>query len=170
MDCFYDRIYFEKYGGEGYSWANSYPILRPFVAPLLQVMRYQGKAKSSPKVLDVGCAKGYLVKLLRELGIEAWGVDISEYAIANAPSNVKPYLRRINVEEAVLPFQNVFCDLVISTSTFEHLHLRKLPFVISQLRRILKPAGLLIINVPNPLIREEVEKRSCNYAKKERVG
>ena len=31
-------------------------------------------------VLDVGCAKGFLVEQLREKGVEAWGFDISESA------------------------------------------------------------------------------------------
>lgn len=34
-------------------------------------------------ILDYGCAKGFLVKALRLLGVKAYGYDISEYAIAN---------------------------------------------------------------------------------------
>lgn len=33
-------------------------------------------------VLDAGCAKGFLVEALRERGVEAWGVDVSEHAIS----------------------------------------------------------------------------------------
>ena len=35
------------------------------------------------KVLDIGCAKGFLVKDLVDLGIDAVGIDISKYAIKN---------------------------------------------------------------------------------------
>jgi SAM-dependent methyltransferase len=43
-------------------------------------------------VLDVGCAKGFLVRHLRHLGVDAWGCDISDYAIANAAEEVRPYV------------------------------------------------------------------------------
>ncbi len=33
------------------------------------------------KVLDVGCAKGFLVEAVRPRGVEAFGNDISEYAM-----------------------------------------------------------------------------------------
>lgn len=44
-------------------------------------------------VLDVGCAKGFVVRALRRLGVEAWGIDPSAYAIAHAPEEVRPYVR-----------------------------------------------------------------------------
>lgn len=44
--------------------------------------------------LDVGCAFGYLVKGLRELGVDAYGIDISEYALDKADEDVKPYLAK----------------------------------------------------------------------------
>ena len=39
-------------------------------------------------VLDAGCAMGFLVEALRERGVEAWGVDISEYAISKVHESV----------------------------------------------------------------------------------
>jgi len=42
--------------------------------------------------LDAGCAMGFLVEALRERGVEAYGVDISEYAISQVHPSVKPYL------------------------------------------------------------------------------
>ncbi len=43
------------------------------------------------RVLDAGCAIGMLVEKLRERGVEAWGVDISEYAISQAHESIRPY-------------------------------------------------------------------------------
>jgi len=42
-------------------------------------------------VLDAGCACGHLVAALRDLGIEAYGIDISEYAINQVRDDIKPY-------------------------------------------------------------------------------
>lgn len=81
------------------------------------------KDEFAPKtVLDVGCAYGYLVEALRSLGVEAYGVDISEYAIAQADSKIKPYL---SVQSALdkLPdnFPEKF-DLVVTIEVIEHLY------------------------------------------------
>jgi hypothetical protein len=42
-------------------------------------------------VLDVGCAKGFLVESLRDRGVEAYGFDVWEYAIREVRSDIKPY-------------------------------------------------------------------------------
>jgi SAM-dependent methyltransferase len=43
-------------------------------------------------VLDVGCAKGFLVRELRAVGVEAWGIDVSGYAISRADEDTRPWL------------------------------------------------------------------------------
>ena len=42
-------------------------------------------------VLDVGCAKGFLVECLRDRGVEAYGFDVSEYAIREVRPDIKAY-------------------------------------------------------------------------------
>jgi GT2 family glycosyltransferase len=44
-------------------------------------------------VLDAGCAKGFLVECLRDRGVEAYGIDISEYAISEVRADIQPYCR-----------------------------------------------------------------------------
>ena len=102
------------------------------------------------QMLDVGCSEGYLVKLLRERGIEILGVDISESCLNNAPNDIKPFLYKVNVEYEILPFQGEFFNFIMSMSTFEHLHINRLYFTLSEIHRVLKPKGLLIINMPSP--------------------
>jgi 2-polyprenyl-3-methyl-5-hydroxy-6-metoxy-1,4-benzoquinol methylase len=43
---------------------------------------------SGKKILVVGCAYGYLVKWLVSLGVDAYGMDISSYAISQAPQEI----------------------------------------------------------------------------------
>lgn len=50
-------------------------------------------------VLDVGCAKGFLVKALREAGIDARGVDLSEYAVGAADFSIRGFLRVMSVQD-----------------------------------------------------------------------
>src|SRR5512133_4199805 len=42
-------------------------------------------------VLDAGCAMGFLVEGLRNHGAEAYGIDISEYAIQNTHSSIQSF-------------------------------------------------------------------------------
>src|SRR5581483_11386497 len=42
------------------------------------------------RVFDAGCAIGMLVESLRDRGVDAWGADISEYAISKARPDLRP--------------------------------------------------------------------------------
>jgi GT2 family glycosyltransferase/SAM-dependent methyltransferase len=68
-------------------------------------------------VLDVGCAMGFLVEALRQRGVDAYGIDISEYAIANVDPAVAAYCR---VAPATRPFGRTF-DLVTCIEVLEHM-------------------------------------------------
>ena len=62
--------------------------------------------------VDYGCAKGFLVHALRLLGSNAWGEDISEYAVENCHPSVKDYVS--------LPNDNTY-DLLICKDVLEHI-------------------------------------------------
>ncbi len=68
-------------------------------------------------VLDAGCAMGYLVGVLRRAGVAAWGVDVSEYAVANADADARPFCKVGSVLE---PFGREY-DLVVCMEVLEHL-------------------------------------------------
>ncbi|MFQ3662333.1 MAG: class I SAM-dependent methyltransferase [Chloroflexaceae bacterium] len=67
--------------------------------------------------LDAGCAMGLLVEQLRLRGVEAEGLDISAYAIANAPEAVREHVRVASVTE---PFERCY-DLIVCIEVLEHL-------------------------------------------------
>src|ERR1039457_1971165 len=69
------------------------------------------------RVFDAGCAFGMLVESLRDRGVEAWGVDISAYAIANVRPDMRPYCQVGSISE---PFGGRF-DLVTCIEVLEHL-------------------------------------------------
>jgi SAM-dependent methyltransferase len=68
-------------------------------------------------VLDAGCAFGFLVERLRARGVEAWGIDISEHAIARVDSSVADYCR---VGSVLAPFERRY-DLIVCMEVLEHL-------------------------------------------------
>lgn len=72
----------------------------------------------NPKtVLDVGCAKGFLVEALRDRGVEAFGIDISEHAISQVREDIKPYCKVASILEPL----NRKYDLIITIEVLEHL-------------------------------------------------
>src|SRR5688572_27008446 len=69
-------------------------------------------------VLDAGCAMGFLVEALRDRGVEAFGIDISEYAIGRVREDVRPYCAVASVSE---PFPRRRYDLIACIEVLEHL-------------------------------------------------
>ncbi|PKO12956.1 MAG: methyltransferase type 12 [Chloroflexi bacterium HGW-Chloroflexi-10] len=69
------------------------------------------------KTLDAGCALGFLVEKMRECGIEAFGCDISEFAITNAHKSIQDYVFQASLTE---PIQEKY-DMIISIEVLEHM-------------------------------------------------
>lgn len=68
-------------------------------------------------VLDAGCAMGLLVEQLVLRGIDAYGLDVSEYAIGRAPDAARD---RCSVQSLTEPIKGQF-DLVVTIEVLEHL-------------------------------------------------
>jgi len=96
---------------------------RPYERDEVWLNFFDGIAKriieeSKPKtVLDAGCALGFLVEAFRNYGVEAFGIDISEYAIKNIHPSIKPYCWVGSVTE---PFPQKY-DLITCIEVLEHL-------------------------------------------------
>ncbi len=68
-------------------------------------------------VLDAGCAKGFLVETLRDRGVEAFGVDVSEHAISEVHESVREYCRVGSLTE---PIEGKY-DLITCIEVVEHM-------------------------------------------------
>lgn len=73
-------------------------------------------------VLDAGCAMGYLVAALRDRGIEAYGVDISEYAISKVREDIRPFCKVGSLTEPLPAGLPDRYDLVVTVEVLEHLY------------------------------------------------
>ena len=83
----YDEQYYLKNGCGPIPYARDEPHWLRF----FDMIADQIILSLSPKrVFDAGCAMGFLVESLWDRGVEAWGVDISEYAISRVRKDMAP--------------------------------------------------------------------------------
>jgi hypothetical protein len=111
----YSSTYYNEahLGGEGdYGWDNDH--WRGFFRMVAD--RVVGVVNPST-VLDVGCAKGLLVQALREKGVDASGLDVSEHAVETAHPDVRDHLR---VASATEPIEGRY-SLVTCIEVLEHM-------------------------------------------------
>ena len=71
--------------------------------------------------LDVGCAFGYGVNLLRSLGYDAWGIDVSSYSLVQGKKRLNENMFVACDTQESLPFKKKF-DLVTCFEVLEHLN------------------------------------------------
>jgi len=99
------------------------------------------------KVLDIGCAFGYFLKLCDQLGCDTYGLDISDYAISQARRETKATLYVHDANKGL----SMFCDntfgLIVLFDVIEHLDSPYL--LLKETRRVLRRDGKLVITTPN---------------------
>jgi SAM-dependent methyltransferase len=96
--------------------------------------------------LDVGCATGYLVEVLRERGIDAQGCDVSQFAIDHAAPGAVGHVRVANLF-AGLPWEDGSFELVTALEILEHLPPDRVPQALGELRRVC--GGYLYATIPS---------------------
>lgn len=97
------------------------------------------------KLLDVGCAAGFLLDEARRRGWEVRGVEISQYASGYAREQLGLEIVTGTLEDAKFPPEEF--DVVVVYFVLEHLHD---PFaLLKEIYRILRPHGLVSVAVPN---------------------
>jgi len=119
----FDENYFATSCGEPYERSEVWLNLFSSFAERIQ------EEINPSTVLDAGCAMGFLVEKLRERGIEAWGVDISEYAIGEVSAAIKEYCWVGSISE---PFPRSY-DLIVNIEVLEHLPKEKAEQAVSNL-------------------------------------
>lgn len=89
--------------------------------PVAKFLIKKYKLNSDSKVLELGCAKGFLLSEIEKFlpGSDLWGLDISRYALKQAQIHSKANLIQGNFE--ALPFKKNFFDLVISINSIHNI-------------------------------------------------
>ncbi len=158
----YDRDYFEngiatkKSNYVDYSWNRLGSYFQKTAKHIVD--------KFSPKsVLDVGCAKGYLVKSLIELGVDAKGIDPSEYALSGAHEDVKSKLTSGVVQS--IPFDDNTFDVVTCFDVMEHIPEADIDIALSEMIRVSKQ--WVVLRLVTKELPDDIDKNHATIHDKE---
>ncbi len=109
----YGAYYYDNYCGEQ-AYRHGVDAWSTFFGQLAEHISLEIAPR---KVLDAGCAKGFLVEALRDRGIDAYGVDFSDYAIASVREDVRPYCWVGSLTEDLKDDY----DLIVCIEVLEHM-------------------------------------------------
>ena len=129
-----------RYGYGGFYYNPKY--WSGVVAHMKKYYKLTGKSS----ILDVGCAKGFMLYDFKRLilGVKIAGIDISQYAIENALPAVKKYLRAGNAKK--LPYPDKSFDLVISINTVHNLPISECKQAIMEIERVSKKNSFIVVD------------------------
>jgi 2-polyprenyl-3-methyl-5-hydroxy-6-metoxy-1,4-benzoquinol methylase len=143
----HDQGYFEA--NRDFIYPDGSPNYFEYAMPRTLFFWALGFSQFAPKdqrALDVGCGNGLMLRYLRFLGYEPWGVEISEWAAE--------YARTVVGEERVttgtlheVGYPDGHFRLVTLVHVLEHLD-EPAP-LLAEVRRVLEPGGLLYVEVPS---------------------
>lgn len=128
----YGEQYFDgsrEYGYGGYRYDGRW-------VPVAEDIVRHFDLKAGDRVLDVGCAKGFLVKDLLQVcpGLEVFGLDISHYAMMHCEPEI---VGRLHLGNAMtLPFPDDSFQAAISLNTIHNLNRSDCIVALGELQRI----------------------------------
>jgi SAM-dependent methyltransferase len=139
----FDKEFFDGDRRTGYGGFSYSPRFWQPVVPALQ--QHFGLTSGS-SVLDVGCAKGFLMHDLAQLipGVQVTGIDVSEYAIANAIEDMRPHVHMADARS--LPFPDASFDVVISINTIHNLERDECAQALREIERVSRGKSYITVD------------------------
>ncbi len=151
------RLQFEKEYFKDSNYSQRERLVKRYV---LEVLKWGSEVSSSnlldgqdKTALDVGCAYGYAVDVLKSFGYDASGVDISKHSVKQAKKTCSTGFVVCDVQKN-LPFKNRVFDLVTCFEVLEHL-----PHPLRAIRNMFHICkNVLICTTPNKAVERPIKK------------
>lgn len=137
-EAFFDGERSTGYGGFHYN--------ERFWTPVIPTFQEHFGLDSNSSVLDVGCAKGFMLYDMQRLipGIQLAGVDVSEYAIQHAKEEVKDLVAVGDARK--LPYEDNSFDVVISITTLHNLEVDELAVALQEVERVARKGSFITLD------------------------
>ena len=144
------RIGFKSDSNNNFAYADFENLFRGSENFIFDRMKfYQRFFSPNQKVLDVGCGRGELIKVLLEAGINVSGIEPDESMFQIAQKS-QLSVEKLTWEEKYEKSENLNLDGIISIQVIEHLNPNKFFDFVEKSQKLLKPGGKLIIETINP--------------------
>ncbi len=93
------------------------------------------------KILEVGCGKGRVSRILKKQGADIYGIDISEQLLKSAKDITRSHF--LKAEAYAIPFKSNYFDAVVLLEVIEHIP--DLSRALKEISRVIKSDGKLVI-------------------------
>lgn len=103
------------------------------------------------KLLDYGCGPGHLLKFLLKEKLECYGADSSQKSVSAINSSFSTYPNwkgGSEIKDIITPYPSNFFDVITCIETIEHLHDDVLKSLFQELKRLVKPGGIVLFTTP----------------------
>ena len=139
----FGREFFDGDRSQGY---GGFRYMPRFWQPVIPTFKEYWQLDGTSSVLDVGCAKGFMLHDLAEMipGITVKGVDLSSYAIEHAMDDLKPHLKVANATQ--LPFADKSFDVVISINTVHNLDRDDCGSALQEIERVSRGKSFITVD------------------------
>jgi SAM-dependent methyltransferase len=115
------------------------PFARNMIGTFAELVRGTGNLRAA----DVGCGPGHLTAMLHDLGLDAFGLDLSPAMVAHA-RRAHPALRFDEARMEALPVEDGALGGVLAHYSMIHTPPEELPALLAEQVRVLAPGGLLL--------------------------
>ncbi|MFC9295118.1 class I SAM-dependent methyltransferase [Streptomyces sp. NPDC057011] len=120
---------------------EAWPFTRAMVGTFAELVRGTGNLRAA----DVGCGPGHLTAMLHELGLDAFGLDLSPGMVDHA-RRAHPALHFDEARMEALPVEDGALGGVLAHYSMIHTPPGELPAVLAEQVRVLAPGGLLLVS------------------------
>jgi ubiquinone/menaquinone biosynthesis C-methylase UbiE len=140
----FPKEYFDGKRAHGY---GGYYYNPKFFRKIVRAMIKHYKLNNESKILDIGCAKGFMMYEFKKAlpACEVRGIDISRYCKLHAIKKIKKNIKVGSCEK--LPYQNKYFDLVISISTIHNVSKNRIKKSLKEIVRVAKYNSFIRIKV-----------------------
>ena len=117
--------------------------------PVARKIKHAFNLSVGCKILEIGCAKGYLLKEMYDIGLTVAGIDISDYAVANSHPAIKSFLLAgdFSMPNISARYQDSSMDLIISKEVLPHMTLDQIHATISEIKRISRSQSSILLQI-----------------------
>lgn len=134
------------------SWDDWYEQVEGTVNPDVAELKERLTDEGKNRVLDVGCGTGRHLLYLAQHGFEVHGFDFSESAISEVEQRLAGVEYDADVRVAdfseAFPYEDGSFDATLAFRSIHHTDLDTITHAVDEIFRVLKPSGLVYVQVP----------------------